>query len=403
MKQKLNILLLTLLSLWIGTLSLSAQIVDAEGQYVDTVFNDNVDRTAEDFVIASILVSDPIEGVLSPAGHTAIRLQCPTFDLDYVFHYVMIHTADNMTETKAFLTGEFYVRMLIDTFATYLKNNEIHSRGLTEYPLYLTPTEEQYLWQLLDEILVKSKSLKYDFVEQGCCVRIKKLIAKVLRQKKIDYSTCDERFLAPAYVLVSDAMTHVPWLRFVMLTAMYGRSSYKNINDKLLIPQDLVSAWQSATVNGKPLLGNGERLLPNNNFRSNVWITPLHIAILLVLLSVVSLFMKTAYIDWLILAIQTLMAIVVLVLSVLATSFLNWNWLLIPFNVLPIILWRWRRYWALPYAVVLAVWCLVMLFVPHMLVDVTHIVLTFAWMIVLLKQSNILQHLIEKCGANCKK
>ena len=75
---------------------MSAQIVDAEGQYVDTVFNDNVDRTAEDFVIASILISDPVEGMLSLAGHTAIRVQCPVFDLDYVYHYIMIHKEDSI-------------------------------------------------------------------------------------------------------------------------------------------------------------------------------------------------------------------------------------------------------------------------------------------------------------------
>ena len=42
---------------------MSAQIVDAEGQYVDTAFNDNVDRTEEDFVTVSLLIStlaDPI-------------------------------------------------------------------------------------------------------------------------------------------------------------------------------------------------------------------------------------------------------------------------------------------------------------------------------------------------------
>ena len=59
MNKLSNIFLITLLLLVAGPFSVSAQIVDAEGQYVDTVFNDNVDRTAEDFVIASLLVADP--------------------------------------------------------------------------------------------------------------------------------------------------------------------------------------------------------------------------------------------------------------------------------------------------------------------------------------------------------
>ena len=393
---KLKISLLVLLSLLIGTFSVSAQIVDAEGQYVDTVFNDNVDRTAEDFVVASILISDPIEGVLSPAGHTAIRLKCPIFDLDYVYHYVMVNTIDSISEQRAFFTGKFYVRMLADTFSTYFKDGQETGRGLTEYPLYITPKEEQLLWQLLDEELEKSQQLKYDFVEQGCCVRTKKIILKVLGGKKIDYSACNARFAAPSYKLVGEAMMHVPWLRFVMMTAMYGNSPYKKVEDKLLIPQDLVYAWQKATVNGRLLVGVGERLLPNNDYRSNLWVMPLHIAILLLLLSIVSLFLKRAYIDWIIMGMQVLMAIMVLFFSILATSFLNWNWLLVPFNLFPILLWKLRKYWALPYAGMLVAWCLVVLCVPHLLVDMTHVLLVFAFVFVLLKQSHVFSCLTEK-------
>jgi Na+/phosphate symporter len=61
---------------------------------------------------------------------------------------------------------------------------------------------------------------------------------------------------------------------------------------------------------------------------------------------------------------------------------------------LPAICWKWRKYWAVPYAAVLAVWVLVMVLVPHMLVDTTHIVFTLAFAIVLLKQSNILQRFL---------
>ncbi len=45
MQQKYKILLTLLLSLLIGTLPISAQIVDEQGQYVDTTFHDNVNRT----------------------------------------------------------------------------------------------------------------------------------------------------------------------------------------------------------------------------------------------------------------------------------------------------------------------------------------------------------------------
>ena len=392
MKKRIYILLVILLSL-IGALPVSAQIIDENGQYVDTVFNDNIDRTAEDIVIASILISDPIDGVLSSAGHTAIRLQCPTFDLDYVYHYVMINTIDSISEQRAFFTGQFYVQMFADTFATYMMDNHMKGRGVTEYPISLTPQEDQQLWQLLDETLENSQQLKYDFVEHGCCERTKNIILKVLGGRKIDYTICDLRFSAPSYQLVGEAMKHVPWLRFFMLTAMSGTTNHNAIVDKLLVPQDLVSAWQMATVDGNSLLGEGKRLLPKKEFKSNVWMTPLCVAIILLLLSVISLFLNNTFLDWIIIGVQVLMAIIVVCLSVLATSFLSWNWLLIPFNPLPAICWKWRKYWALPFAGVLTIWCVAMTAKSiwgHMLVDWSHIIMVVAFIIILFKQTNFL-------------
>ena len=399
MTRNFYIFLLSLLLLVAGTLSVSAQIVDAEGQYVDTVFNDNVDRTAEDFVIASILISDPIEGMLSLAGHTAIRVQCPVFDLDYVYHYIMFHQKDSISETKALLTGQFFVQMVADTFATYVQYSEEINRGLTEYYLQLTPLEEQKLWQILDEELTSGKQLKYDFVQEGCAVKTKKLIERVLGKKHIDYSTCDPRFYAPQYELVSAAMQHAPWMRFAMLTAMYGHTKLSGCANNLLIPTDLAAAWQTATIDGHALLSDGVRLVANSYYQSDGWFTPLRFAIMLLIISIIGLFVTKPYTDWIILGMQLLMSVLVLVFSAMGSTFIVWNWLLIPFNILPAICWKWRKYWALPYAAVLAVWCLVMVLVPHMLVETTHIILTLAFAIMLLKQSNILQRLIYKSVA----
>ena len=103
MKQKLNILIFTLLSFLIGTFSVSAQTKDTEQQYVDTIFHDNVDRTAEDFVIASLLVADPGTVLYSVLGHACIRLQCPAFGLDYCYSY---ESENRMQRILAFLAGK---------------------------------------------------------------------------------------------------------------------------------------------------------------------------------------------------------------------------------------------------------------------------------------------------------
>lgn len=56
----------------------SAQIYDADGLYVDTVFHDHINRQADDFVIVSLCVADPTtwqQDMLGTNGHAWLRLQ----------------------------------------------------------------------------------------------------------------------------------------------------------------------------------------------------------------------------------------------------------------------------------------------------------------------------------------
>ena len=82
---------------------------------MDTVFNDNVDRTSGDFVIASLLVADPGTVLYSVLGHACIRLQCPVFDLDYCFSYESEDVENRMLDFLAgkLMMGLFAVCLLL--------------------------------------------------------------------------------------------------------------------------------------------------------------------------------------------------------------------------------------------------------------------------------------------------
>ena len=60
----------------------------------------------------------------------------------------------------------------------------------------------------------------------------------------------------------------------------------------------------------------------------------------------------------------------------------NWNWLFVPYNPLPLLLWRWRRFWTLPFAGLLAVWTLALTCAPHQLTDPAYLPLTLALSII---------------------
>ena len=51
----------------------------------DDGINDGVDRTDPNFATASLVIASPGEELFSCVGHAFIRLECPTFKLDYCF------------------------------------------------------------------------------------------------------------------------------------------------------------------------------------------------------------------------------------------------------------------------------------------------------------------------------
>lgn len=400
MQRLSHILLLLLVPVMMGA---QVQIMQAKAepltdarQYTDTVFHDNIDRTADDFVIASLLISEPAKGLFSCMGHTAFRMQCPVFGMDYVFHYVMMDMDESLDETQSYLLGRFVVQMVADSFDTYIANSKNIHRGITEYPLFVSAADKQNLWKLLDEEISKGGYMKYDFFREGCAIKMAQLLTHAVAPKKIDYSLCDTRLKRPKYETLYRALADYPWCRFGMMTALYGHNPQKDYDDFLFLPSDLAEAWQHATINGENIAGCGQTITRHWYYADNVWLTPMRVALLLLAIGIINLFVKRPYIDWLLLTMQVAMSLFVFSNTLLGLSDICWNWLFIPFNVLPAVCWHWRRYWALPYAMVLIGWILVMLFVPHCLVDPTHIILVLTMITVLTKQINWnLVHIIK--------
>ena len=155
----------------------------------------------------------------------------------------------------------------------------------------------------------------------------------------------------------------------------------------VILSQDLLDALRGARVLGKPLIeGEGEVLLPNQRISKPGFFTPMVAASLLLALSIGSCFVSVKGVDWFFLALQSalglLMTHLLLISNLPATS---WNWLVVPFNLLPLVFWKWRRRWALPFAGVLLVWDAFILFYPHQLTDTSYLVVVLGYVVFYLK------------------
>lgn len=372
-----------------GTFSVSAQTKDTNQQYVDTVFHDNVDRTAEDFVIASLLVADPGTVLYSVLGHACVRLQCPAFGLDYCYSY---ESENVKNKIFTFLAGKLMMGMYAIPTEEYCAQFYEEGRGVYEYRFNLPIEIKRELWRVLDRYLTNGKKIPYDYYHRGCAATAKDFVKEALGETVIVYDRSLYEYAPTARELCIKHSQNAKWVQFVALFLVGSEADKPLVGDKqLIIPTDLVHAWQQATVLGKPLLASEPFILVEGEPQIiDTWFIPMVLAILLLVLAIANLFWSRPCFDWLMLAIQTIIACgmtYLICFSDLCCT--SWNWLLIPFNPLPAICWKWRKYWALPYMGVLMIWCVAMASMTlwgHALVDWSHIVLVMAWTIIIVKQ-----------------
>ena len=374
-----------------------AQEVSVTERNAQMGFNDTIDRMADDFVRASLVVTDPGEVLYSTLGHAAIHLQCPAFDLDYIFSY------ESESVRQRFLTylqGGLKMGMFAMTVDDFLEGYKEEGRGVREYKLNLSPEQKQQLWKVVDEHVAEGANIPYDYFHRGCAKSVVQVMHEALGENAIHYAPWSEKYAKQTQrELVRNFITKAPWEEFLMyfLIGIEGDKDCPN-EQKLIIPSDLVEVWQQATLdNGEKVLSDEAHILlePTKELEST-WCTPLFITIILLLLTLVSfttlwtnnVLLKNigTGIDYSILGIQTLLgAMMTYLICFSSLPCTNWNWLIIPFNILPAVCWPWRKYWALPYATIIFLWSVAMILVPHTLVDWPHILLALAYVTVLTK------------------
>lgn len=394
-----SLIIFLLISLTIGAQELS--VVEKELSVAERNaaqgFNDTIDRLADDFVTVSLVVCDPGEVLYSTLGHAALHLECPVFDLDYVFSYESENVRDKIW---TFLKGDLKMGMFAMPVETFVAAYQVTGRGVREYTINLSPTQKQKLWEVMDNLAAKGANIPYDYFRRGCAKSVVQVIHKALGTGAIHYSPWDEKYTKYTMrELATTFATNVPWIEFVsyFLIGVEGDRDYP-CEQKLIVPTDLVEVWQKATFdNGEPVLDAEPRiLLDATHHNEGTWCTPLLVSMLLLLLA----FAPWKAVDYALLALYTAIGAVMTYLILFSNlPCTDWNWLIIPFNILPAIGWYWRKYWALPYAGIILIWCLVMVgewIWGHILVDWPHIILALSFCIVLLKQSPILQPLHSK-------
>lgn len=178
-----------------------------------------------------------------------------------------------------------------------------------------------------------------------------------------------------------ESLSDDPWARAAINVLTNGKANEDvPFKEKAITPRMLIKVLGLASVGGRPILAaEPYTLVEPSQKTDSTWCTPMVLAIIALVLTVVCALIGKHWMLYTMLAVQSALGLLnvylVLFSSLCATE---WSWLLIPFNPLPLILWKWRRIWELPFAAVITVWTLAMTMTTTQLTDPALIILALA-------------------------
>lgn len=354
------------------------QIADERVQQIDSLAQD------PNFITVSVCIADPTDwhqDLMGVLGHAFIRLQCPTHNLDYCFSYEA-ESAEG--EMERFLRGELRMGMFAEPTQEYIKPYQRWNRTIKEYTINMPPKAKQDLWRIMDEKVAEGGDLQFDLLRRGCTQTLVQFVEEAL-ESNIEYAEWQEEYSMTRRQIQNRYMEPYPWIRFLFLEMMMSDAANEDVpnEDKIMIPTQLEQAWSKAKIDGQPAITYAGEL--TKGVQSEVTaplVTPMTVALIVLLITIVFALLRKPYFGWVMLVAQFLIGLLLCWLAAVSSLPGTRGIHLLPlYNPLPLMLWRWRRYWALPYAAILGAWIIYGLLATDIYIEPAHFVFALAMMV----------------------
>lgn len=327
------------------------------------------------FVTASLVVITPGPDIYSVFGHTALRMECPSKGLDYTFSF---ESEAGFLGYLKFFAGQShagFVPVPTDTFLTVYSQQ---GRGVRQYELNLTPHEKQELWRALDNDMLEGAHRKFNLIKNNCTSMSMLKIESIMDNEYFEFG----KMPAPMYYNNGRGTKWLsrrsPWAQFIFMSFLGSEADTdwdleNKLNPELIIPvlkhtliHPSVGAYASASPDssvasplsgGKglrpaltgvsktllPLVDSYDRpspVTPNVFFGALLVLTVIAAGVSLVRRRSVGCRLWHRRFAWLLSIVGGAVSIFLLYVTLVSGLFgIHWNWLLIPFNPLPIVVW----------------------------------------------------------------
>lgn len=251
-------------------------------------FNDTIDRLDPDFVLVSFCMADPTDqsqDYLGMTGHAFLRLQCPTFGLDYCFSYESEKIKGQLWD---YITGKLKMGMVAVPTEEYIEDYRVWKRAVHEYRINMPAEAEQRLWEQMDNHMLSEQEMQMNLIKYGCANTLLRYVEHALSPTQIEYQWPEKFLTKSAMEIAAEHLECYPWsLLGLRLIAGKEYAQLTTPKQKVIYPSDLLEVWSQATINGEPMLEYiGDLVEAEPVIVKKTWFTPQVCGILLLILVV---------------------------------------------------------------------------------------------------------------------
>ena len=339
------------------------------------------DMLKPDYISVSLIVASPGKELYSAAGHAALRMECPSKRIDYCYEF---DTDVSISEMVDYINGDMKASLYRHFTSSYSKRYKEQNRAVRGIKLNLTPEQKVKLWSILDSESDSGNKHPFDFMTNNCSSVARMSVVAALRGDVISYKQVDSRVSGSyretiPYVFETSVWAQLFW-NIMMGTGFDNEPDFES----LLFPNALLQHWSKATIKSE---SGEERKMVLEEYAlvdcesANVSFSPLHLFIILIILSVIVSIMdfKIGYnvlsrvLDVTFMIIETIVGLFLSYLLLFSQQeATSWNWLIIVFSPVPLIIWaclqkkkmKWKAY--LLFSVVLTCYILLTPMIPQM-------------------------------------
>jgi hypothetical protein len=196
----------------------------------------------------SLMTCGPGKALYASFGHSAIRIQDPAQNYDYVFNY---GTFDFNTPNFAlqFIRGKLLYYLTIEPYQSFEMDYIEDERWIIEQELNLTRDEaEDLLSLLLINAKPENRAYHYDFLRDNCSSRIRDML-KTLLGDRLTFRGHKWRKLTTYRKMIDSNMLHNEWTDLGM-DLLIGAPTDRRAGswEQMFLPDYLMKAFDEAVI-----------------------------------------------------------------------------------------------------------------------------------------------------------